>query len=150
MGGTLGKPACASARSSASRQLREKGSANPAHESVPGEFAERRKSVIRQVHHGGETSGTAGEINRTARGEREGAGGKARGACGKTASCSPCTAKTSFASTVLNPATAASCACTMDIDFPGQARRIHAALIAAGEMRGQLIRVNRPAGGSNQ
>ena len=34
-------------------------------------------------------------------------------------------------------------ACTVDIDFPGQARRIHTALIAAGEMRGQLIRVNR-------
>lgn len=41
-------------------------------------------------------------------------------------------------------------ACTVDIDFPGQARRIHAALIAAGEMCGQLIRVNRLAGGSNQ
>ena len=37
-------------------------------------------------------------------------------------------------------------ACTVDIDFSGQARRIHTALIAAGEMRGQLVRVNRPAG----
>jgi hypothetical protein len=67
-------------------KLRKKSSASRAQESVPGDFAERRKSVIRQVHHGGETSGTAGEINRTARGDREGAGGKARGACGKTAS----------------------------------------------------------------
>ena len=36
-------------------------------------------------------------------------------------------------------------ACTVDIDFPGQAQRIHAALTDAGEMRGKLIRVNRPA-----
>jgi len=41
-------------------------------------------------------------------------------------------------------------ACSVDIDFPGQARGMHTALIAAGEMRGQLIRVNRPAKGSNQ
>ena len=36
-------------------------------------------------------------------------------------------------------------ACTVDADFPGQARRIHEALSAAGETRGQLLRVNRPA-----
>ena len=35
--------------------------------------------------------------------------------------------------------------CTVDADFPGQASRIHAALTAAGEIRGQLLRVNRPS-----
>lgn len=36
-------------------------------------------------------------------------------------------------------------ACTMDADFEGQARRIFEALTAAGELRGQLLRVNRPS-----
>jgi predicted nuclease of predicted toxin-antitoxin system len=34
--------------------------------------------------------------------------------------------------------------CTLDLDFTGQARRIHDALIAAPELPGQLLRVNRP------
>ena len=44
-----------------------------------------------------------------------------------------------------NPAHAGIIACTIDTDFPGQAARIHATIAAAGELRGQLIRVNRPA-----
>jgi hypothetical protein len=35
--------------------------------------------------------------------------------------------------------------CTVDPDFPGQADRIYAALGAAGDLRDQLIRVNRPS-----
>jgi len=35
--------------------------------------------------------------------------------------------------------------CTVDPDFEGQAGRIHAAIGAAGDLRGKLIRVNRPA-----
>lgn len=35
--------------------------------------------------------------------------------------------------------------CSDDPDFPGQAARIHAAVTAAGDLSGQLIRVNRPA-----
>jgi len=35
--------------------------------------------------------------------------------------------------------------CTVDADFAGQAARIHAAIGAAGDLRGKLIRVNRPA-----
>ena len=35
--------------------------------------------------------------------------------------------------------------CTADLDFSAQARRIHSALQAAGDPRGQLLRVNRPA-----
>ncbi|WP_299426548.1 DUF5615 family PIN-like protein [uncultured Meiothermus sp.] len=35
--------------------------------------------------------------------------------------------------------------CTLDIDFGGQAERIQAALAAQGNMRGRLVRVNRPA-----
>jgi predicted nuclease of predicted toxin-antitoxin system len=35
--------------------------------------------------------------------------------------------------------------CTVDADFAGQAARIHAAVEAAGDLRGQLIRVNRPS-----
>jgi len=35
--------------------------------------------------------------------------------------------------------------CTVDADFPGQAGRIHDAIGAAGDLRGKLIRVNRPA-----
>jgi hypothetical protein len=34
--------------------------------------------------------------------------------------------------------------CTVDADFSGQAGRIHAAIEAAGDLRGKLIRVNRP------
>ena len=34
--------------------------------------------------------------------------------------------------------------CTVDPDVPGQAQRIHDAIQAAPELRGQLIRVNRP------
>jgi hypothetical protein len=33
---------------------------------------------------------------------------------------------------------------TLDADTAGQAARIHAAIEAAGDLRGQLIRVNRP------
>ncbi|HMO85954.1 MAG TPA: DUF5615 family PIN-like protein [Lacipirellulaceae bacterium] len=36
-------------------------------------------------------------------------------------------------------------ACTFDVDFSGQAARIDAALRAAGEMHGRLVRVNRPS-----
>ena len=35
--------------------------------------------------------------------------------------------------------------CTFDPDFPGQAGRIDAAIKAAANMRGELLRVNRPA-----
>jgi hypothetical protein len=35
--------------------------------------------------------------------------------------------------------------CTVDADFAGQAGRIHAAIGAARDLRGRLIRVNRPA-----
>ena len=35
--------------------------------------------------------------------------------------------------------------CTVDADFPGQAARIHAVVEAAGDLRGLLIRVNRPS-----
>ncbi len=34
--------------------------------------------------------------------------------------------------------------CTVDADYSGQAARIDAALGTAGELRGRLIRVNRP------
>ena len=36
-------------------------------------------------------------------------------------------------------------ACTVDLDFPGQAARINELLRAAGNISGKLIRVNRPA-----
>ena len=36
-------------------------------------------------------------------------------------------------------------ACTFDPDFVGQAGRIHAALLAERELRGNLVRVNRPS-----
>jgi hypothetical protein len=36
-------------------------------------------------------------------------------------------------------------ACTVDGDFAGQAGRIHAAIGTAGDLRGKLLRVNRPA-----
>lgn len=36
-------------------------------------------------------------------------------------------------------------ACTFDLDFVGQARRIHAALPADDALHGLLVRVNRPA-----
>ncbi len=35
--------------------------------------------------------------------------------------------------------------CTVDADFAGQAARIHAAIHATGDLRGRLIRVNRPS-----
>jgi NADPH-dependent 2,4-dienoyl-CoA reductase/sulfur reductase-like enzyme len=35
--------------------------------------------------------------------------------------------------------------CTVDPDFAGQAQRIHAAIVAQGQLSGQLFRVNRPA-----
>lgn len=38
-------------------------------------------------------------------------------------------------------------ACTVDRDFLGQAGRIHEAIEAAVQLRGQLIRVNRPLNG---
>jgi hypothetical protein len=34
--------------------------------------------------------------------------------------------------------------CTVDADVPRQAARIHAAIEAAGDLRGRLVRVNRP------
>lgn len=34
--------------------------------------------------------------------------------------------------------------CTVDADFVGQAARIHAAVDAAGDLDGRLLRVNRP------
>jgi hypothetical protein len=34
--------------------------------------------------------------------------------------------------------------CTFDPDFFGQAQRIHSALAAASDLRGQLVRINRP------
>jgi hypothetical protein len=34
--------------------------------------------------------------------------------------------------------------CTVDANFAGQAERIHAAVEAIGDLRGRLIRVNRP------
>jgi hypothetical protein len=37
-------------------------------------------------------------------------------------------------------------ACTYDPDFIALANRIHAALVAATVLDGQVIRVNRPAG----
>jgi hypothetical protein len=36
--------------------------------------------------------------------------------------------------------------CTFDADFSGQAIRIEVAFKSAGDIRGKLIRVNRPAG----
>jgi hypothetical protein len=35
-------------------------------------------------------------------------------------------------------------ACTAEADFAGQAARVHTAIEQAGDLRGQLIRVNRP------
>ena len=35
-------------------------------------------------------------------------------------------------------------ACTVDLDFAGQAQRIHAAIGAQAPLSGQLVRVNRP------
>jgi hypothetical protein len=35
--------------------------------------------------------------------------------------------------------------CTIDADFPGQARRIHSAIAATPDLHGQLVRVNRPS-----
>jgi predicted nuclease of predicted toxin-antitoxin system len=34
--------------------------------------------------------------------------------------------------------------CTFDVDFAGQARRIHAAIEAQGDLNGRLLRINRP------
>lgn len=34
--------------------------------------------------------------------------------------------------------------CTFDLDFAGQARRIHAAVAAVPEMRDRLLRIHRP------
>ena len=39
--------------------------------------------------------------------------------------------------------------CTLDMDFKAQAGRIHAAIESAGELKGQLVRVNRPTSGSS-
>ena len=38
--------------------------------------------------------------------------------------------------------------CTVDADFSGQGERIHEAILAAGDLRGRLIRVSRPPGGA--
>jgi hypothetical protein len=37
-------------------------------------------------------------------------------------------------------------ACTSDLDFDGQAQRIHAILESEGELAGKLVRINRPVG----
>ena len=34
--------------------------------------------------------------------------------------------------------------CSLDLDFDGLAQRIHDAVLTAGDMRGRLIRLNRP------
>jgi hypothetical protein len=34
--------------------------------------------------------------------------------------------------------------CTFDLDFPGQANRIHAEILHRADLPGQLVRVNRP------
>jgi hypothetical protein len=34
--------------------------------------------------------------------------------------------------------------CTVDLDYPGQAGRIHQAVLVTGECRGRLLAVNRP------
>jgi len=44
-----------------------------------------------------------------------------------------------------NPAHAGIIVCTADPDFPGQAARVDAAIAGASELRGQLVRVNRPS-----
>jgi hypothetical protein len=38
--------------------------------------------------------------------------------------------------------------CTLDPDFTGQAERIHTALSRCPDLRGQLVRINRPGVGS--
>jgi hypothetical protein len=43
------------------------------------------------------------------------------------------------------PAHAGIVACTLDLDFAGQAERIHAALASHADLTGVLIRSNRPA-----
>jgi hypothetical protein len=43
-----------------------------------------------------------------------------------------------------NPEHAGIIVCTADTDFAGQAARIHAAIQGAGDLRGKVIRVNRP------
>lgn len=43
-----------------------------------------------------------------------------------------------------NPAHGGIVVCTLDLDFAGQAERIHAAVVSQPELSGQLIRVNRP------
>jgi hypothetical protein len=35
--------------------------------------------------------------------------------------------------------------CTLDLDFAGQAARIHTALASLDDLAGQLLRINRPA-----
>ena len=35
-------------------------------------------------------------------------------------------------------------ACTQDLDFQGQAQRIHEAILAEEPLRGKLLRINRP------
>jgi hypothetical protein len=42
------------------------------------------------------------------------------------------------------PAHAGLVLCTVDLDFVGQALRIHEAVSAAPDLRGQVLRVNRP------
>jgi hypothetical protein len=43
------------------------------------------------------------------------------------------------------PAHAGLVLCTADLDFVGQSSRIHAAVTATPDLRGQVLRVNRPA-----
>jgi hypothetical protein len=43
------------------------------------------------------------------------------------------------------PAHAGLVLCTADLDFVGQALRIHEAVSAVPDLRGQVLRVNRPA-----
>jgi hypothetical protein len=43
-----------------------------------------------------------------------------------------------------NPSHIGIIVCTFDLDFAALAQRIHDALVAQGEINGQLIRINRP------
>jgi hypothetical protein len=42
-----------------------------------------------------------------------------------------------------SPAHAGIILCTLDLDFPGQAQRIHEAITAAGDLNRKVLRVNR-------
>jgi len=44
-----------------------------------------------------------------------------------------------------SPSHAGRILCTLDLDFAGQAARIHAALTGLADLAGQVVRINRPA-----